>query len=141
MDVTLINEPQVKKAKVNSTKTYSKEQYLQWYTTMYRIRRFEERALENYGDGIRGFCHVYIGQEAIAAGIKSALTPEDALVTAYRQHGIALMKGLTARSCMAELFGKSTGAVKGKGGSMHFFSKENKYFGGNGIVGDRKSVV
>jgi pyruvate dehydrogenase E1 component alpha subunit len=139
MEITLANAPQVKSTKVATAKstenTYSKEQYLQWYTTMYRIRRFEENALENYGDGIRGFCHVYIGQEAIAAGIKSALTPEDGLVTAYRQHGIALMKGLTARACMAELFGKATGAVKGKGGSMHFFSKANKYFGGNGIVG------
>jgi pyruvate dehydrogenase E1 component alpha subunit len=84
---------------------------------------------------IRGFLHVYIGQEAIAAGLKSALTKEDCLVTAYRQHGIALALGLTSRECMAELFGKATGCVKGKGGSMHFFSKEHKYFGGNGIVG------
>ena len=84
---------------------------------------------------IRGFCHVYIGQEAIAGGIVSALRPDDALVTGYRQHGIALAKGLTASSCMAELFGKATGCVKGKGGSMHFFSKEKRFFGGNGIVG------
>lgn len=84
---------------------------------------------------IRGFCHVYIGQEAIAAGMVSALTSEDKVVTAYRQHGIALSRGLDSKSCMAELFGKATGCVKGKGGSMHFFSKEHNYFGGNGIVG------
>jgi pyruvate dehydrogenase E1 component alpha subunit len=102
---------------------------------MYRIRRFEERVLEHYGEYVRGFCHVYIGQEAVAAGMQSALKPEDGIVTAYRQHGIALMKGVGAREAMAELFGKATGIVKGKGGSMHFFSKKHKYFGGNGIVG------
>lgn len=115
---------------------YSKEQYLEWYTLMLRIRKFEERALMAYGQQkIRGFCHVYIGQEAVAAGIESAIRKEDAIVTAYRQHGIALGRGLDANSCMAELFGKETGAVKGKGGSMHFFSAEHRYFGGNGIVG------
>jgi pyruvate dehydrogenase E1 component alpha subunit len=103
---------------------------------MLRIRKFEERALMAYGQQkIRGFCHVYIGQEAVAAGIESAIRKEDAIVTAYRQHGIALGRGLDANSCMAELFGKETGAVKGKGGSMHFFSAEHRYFGGNGIVG------
>ncbi|MGB3546868.1 MAG: pyruvate dehydrogenase (acetyl-transferring) E1 component subunit alpha [Saprospiraceae bacterium] len=116
--------------------TYSKEQYLEWYRLILRIRRFEERALMAYGQQqIRGFCHVYIGQEAISAGLESALTKEDGIVTAYRQHGIALGRGVTMREAMAELFGKATGIVKGKGGSMHFFSKENKYFGGNGIVG------
>lgn len=115
---------------------YSKEMYLQWYETMLRIRRFEERTLMAYGQQkVRGFCHVYIGQEAIAAGMVSAITPEDKVVTAYRQHGIALCRGLSSRSCMAELFGKETGCVNGKGGSMHFFSKEHNYFGGNGIVG------
>jgi pyruvate dehydrogenase E1 component alpha subunit len=84
---------------------------------------------------IRGFCHVYIGQEAIAAGIESALTKQDGIVTAYRQHGIALGRGVTSREAMAELYGKATGIVKGKGGSMHFFDARNKYFGGNGIVG------
>ncbi len=116
-------------------KKYDKATYLTWYETMYRIRIFEERTLENYGTNVRGFCHVYIGQEAIAAGIKSAMRQMDPLVTAYRQHGIGLMKGISARQCMAELFGRSTGIVKGKGGSMHFFSKDLAYFGGNGIVG------
>lgn len=116
--------------------TYSKEQYLEWYELMLRIRRFEERALMMYGQQkIRGFCHVYIGQEAIAAGMESAIRDEDAIVTAYRQHGTAIGRGCPTDACMAELFGKETGIVKGKGGSMHFFSKEHRYFGGNGIVG------
>jgi len=115
---------------------FSKKQYMEWYEQMYRVRRFEERALLAYSQQkIRGFCHVYIGQEAITAGLESALTKDDCVVTAYRQHGIALGRGVTSNAAMAELFGKETGIVKGKGGSMHFFSKENNYFGGNGIVG------
>jgi pyruvate dehydrogenase E1 component alpha subunit len=115
---------------------YSKKQYLEWYAIMRRIRRFEENTLLSYSkQKIRGFCHVYIGQEAITAGMISAIRPEDKVVTAYRQHGIALARGLSSKSCMAELFGRVTGCVKGKGGSMHFFSKEHNYFGGNGIVG------
>ena len=115
---------------------FSKETYLEWYEMMLRIRRFEERALLEYGkQNIRGFLHVYIGQEAIAAGLISAIRPEDAIVTAYRQHGIALSRGLSSAACMAELWGKATGANKGKGGSMHFFSRDHRYFGGNGIVG------
>ncbi len=115
---------------------YSAEQYLEWYTLMLRIRKFEERALMAYGQQkVRGFCHVYIGQEAVAAGMESAITKDDGIVTAYRQHGTAIGRGVTMDQAMAELYGKETGIVKGKGGSMHFFSKENKYFGGNGIVG------
>ncbi|MFM8361315.1 MAG: pyruvate dehydrogenase (acetyl-transferring) E1 component subunit alpha [Haliscomenobacter sp.] len=103
---------------------------------MLRIRRFEERALQMYGQQkIRGFCHVYIGQEAVAAGIESSIRKTDGIVTGYRQHGIALGRGVTSREAMAELFGKYTGIVKGKGGSMHFFHAPTKYFGGNGIVG------
>jgi len=110
--------------------------YKGWYETMMRIRRFEERSLKMYSvNKIRGFLHVYIGQEAIAAAITSALRPTDPIVTAYRQHGIAICRGVSTKSCMAELFGKETGINKGKGGSMHFFSKEHHYFGGNGIVG------
>lgn len=129
-----------KKKKTSSKRSqkskYSKETYLKWYKLMLRIRRFEERALMMYGQQkIRGFCHVYIGQEAVAAGIESAIRPEDAIVTAYRQHGTALGRGVDTNACMAELFGKKTGVVKGKGGSMHFFSSELRYFGGNGIVG------
>ncbi len=123
--------------KSNSKATpYSKEQYLFWYELMLRIRRFEERALMGYSQQkIRGFLHVYIGQEAISAGIESAIRREDAIVTAYRQHGIAIGRGISTKACMAELYAKSTGVNKGKGGSMHFFSKEHRYFGGNGIVG------
>ncbi len=115
---------------------HPKDRYMYWYELMLRIRRFEERALVMYGQQkIRGFCHVFIGQEAVAAGIESAIRREDCIVTAYRQHGTALGRGVTAREAMAELFGKETGIVKGKGGSMHFFSKPLNYFGGNGIVG------
>jgi pyruvate dehydrogenase E1 component alpha subunit len=110
--------------------------YRDWYETMLRIRRFEERALKMYSvNKIRGFLHVYIGQEAIAGAITSALRPTDPIVTGYRQHGIALCRGISSAACMAELFGKETGINKGKGGSMHFFSKAHHYFGGNGIVG------
>ena len=127
------------KAKVEGSlteKKYDAKTWRSWYETMLRIRKFEEKTLLMYSQQkIRGFCHVYIGQEAIAAGMVNALRKEDAVVTAYRQHGTALSRGLSAKSCMAELFGKATGCVKGKGGSMHFFSKEHRFFGGNGIVG------
>ncbi|MBX7162827.1 MAG: pyruvate dehydrogenase (acetyl-transferring) E1 component subunit alpha [Saprospiraceae bacterium] len=120
----------------NKGLNYPKSTWMQWYETILRVRRFEERTLMMYSQQkIRGFCHVYIGQEAIAAAMTTAIRPEDAVVTAYRQHGTALSRGLSARSCMAELYGKATGCVKGKGGSMHFFSREHRYFGGNGIVG------
>jgi len=123
-------------AKKESGQKYDKATYLTWFETMYRVRRFEEKTLFAYSQQkIRGFCHVYIGQEAIAAGLVTGISKDDSLVTAYRQHGIALCRGLDAKSCMAELYGKETGCVKGKGGSMHFFSKAHNYFGGNGIVG------
>lgn len=124
------------KAKGKKKAKFSKETYLKWYEMMLRIRRFEERTLMAYGQQkVRGFCHVYIGQEAIAAGMITAIRPEDAVVTAYRQHGLAISRGISTKECMAELFGKRTGVVKGKGGSMHFFSNEHRFFGGNGIVG------
>ena len=115
---------------------FSKETYLYWYELMQRMRKFEEKAGQMYGmQKIRGFCHLYIGQEAVAAGIMSVIRPEDGIITAYRDHGLALAKGISANACMAELFGKATGCSKGKGGSMHFFSAEHKFFGGHGIVG------
>lgn len=124
---------------MGETKTalkFSKETYLGWFELMLRIRRLEEKTLQMYGmQKIRGFCHVYIGQEAVAAGIMSATKPEDSMITAYRVHGLALAKGISSREIMAELFGKSTGNVKGQGGSMHFFSKKHNFYGGNGIVG------
>ena len=100
-----------KKAPAKRTKkpSYTKEQYLGWFTLMLRIRKFEEKALQMYGmQKIRGFCHVYIGQEAIAAGLDSALIDGDSIVTAYRQHGIALSRGVTMNAAMAELYGKET---------------------------------
>lgn len=116
--------------------TYSKETYLQWYEQMLLMRRFEEKAGQLYQQQkIRGFCHLYIGQEAVAAGIVSATRQQDPIITAYRDHAIALAKGMAANECMAELYGKATGCSKGKGGSMHFFSKEHYFFGGHGIVG------
>lgn len=120
----------------NTSKKISKKTYVEWYTLMLRIRKFEERALMMYGQQkIRGFCHVYIGQEAVTAGIEQAITKDDAVVTAYRQHGTAIGRGVPTDLAMAELYGKATGINKGKGGSMHFFSAKDKYFGGNGIVG------
>lgn len=128
--------PKKKRTTRKKKPTYSKEQYLKWYELMLRIRKFEERALMAYGQQkVRGFCHVYIGQEAITAGMESALIEGDAIVTAYRQHGTAIGRGIETKHAMAELFGKATGANKGKGGSMHFFSAKDRYFGGNGIVG------
>ncbi|MFI5171781.1 MAG: pyruvate dehydrogenase (acetyl-transferring) E1 component subunit alpha [Chitinophagales bacterium] len=114
----------------------TKDTYLNWYEMMYRMRRFEEKAGQLYGQQkIRGFCHLYIGQEAIAAGTISATRKEDPIITAYRDHGLAIAKGISCDAAMAELFGKVTGCTKGKGGSMHFFSKLNYFFGGHGIVG------
>lgn len=133
-------EVREKKAKAsksdNSGAKYSSETYLHWYEVMYRIRKFEEATLRLYAQNkIRGFLHVYIGQEAIAGAMTTAIKSTDSVVTAYRQHGTAMSRGIRSDVCMAELFGKRNGVNKGKGGSMHFFSKEHNYFGGNGIVG------
>lgn len=115
---------------------FSKETYLYWYELMLLLRRFEEKAGQLYGmQKIRGFCHLYIGQEALAAGCMTATTPDDLFITAYRDHGLAIAKGVSARACMAELYGKATGCAKGKGGSMHFFGKDVNFYGGHGIVG------
>ncbi len=115
---------------------FSKETYLYWYELMLLLRRFEEKAGQMYGmQKIRGFCHLYIGQEAIAAGCMTATNPDDIFITAYRDHGLAIAKGVTPNACMAELYGKATGCSKGKGGSMHLFGVKEKFFGGHGIVG------
>jgi pyruvate dehydrogenase E1 component alpha subunit len=115
---------------------FTKETYLYWYELMLLLRRFEEKAGQLYGmQKIRGFCHLYIGQEAIAAGCMTATKPEDKFITAYRDHALAIAKGMSPDACMAELYGKATGCSKGKGGSMHFFSTEHNFFGGHGIVG------
>jgi pyruvate dehydrogenase E1 component alpha subunit len=115
---------------------FTKETYLYWYELMLLLRKFEEKAGQLYGmQKIRGFCHLYIGQEAIAAGCMTATRAEDKMITAYRDHGLAIAKGVSAKSCMAELYGKATGCAKGKGGSMHFFGVDVGFFGGHGIVG------
>ena len=103
---------------------------------MLLIRRFEEKAAEAYALGkIGGFCHLYIGQEAVAVGVSAALKPEDYVICSYREHGQALVRGMSARTVMAELFGKATGCSGGKGGSMHLFDAEKRFMGGHGIVG------
>lgn len=121
---------------VKEKSEFSKETYLFWYESMQLMRKFEERAGQLYGmQKIRGFCHLYIGQEACAAGSVSALVKGDSYITAYRDHGIPLALGSSPNAVMAELFAKATGISKGKGGSMHIFDKEHHFFGGHGIVG------
>ena len=103
---------------------------------MLRIRRFEERCVELYSSSrIRGFMHLYIGEEAVAAGVISCLGPDDAVVATYREHGHALARGVSARSIMAEMFGKVDGCSRGRGGSMHLFDAATRFYGGNAIVG------
>ncbi|GAB3268826.1 pyruvate dehydrogenase (acetyl-transferring) E1 component subunit alpha [Larkinella harenae] len=120
-----------------ATKTkHPKERYLYWYESMMLQRKFEEKAGQLYGQQkIRGFCHLYIGQEACSSGSYSALTKDDKWITAYRDHGIPLALGSDPKAIMAELFGKQTGSSKGKGGSMHIFDKSVNFMGGHGIVG------
>ena len=115
----------------------SKEQMLQFYREMLLIRRFEERAGQLYGLGlIGGFCHLYIGQEAVAVGLQSAMTVgKDSVITGYRDHGHMLAYGIDPKVIMAELTGRAAGISKGKGGSMHMFSVDHGFYGGHGIVG------
>ena len=109
---------------------------VKWLRDMHLIREFEVRCTQSYQDKkIGGFCHVYIGQEAVAVGCTQAVKPEDPIITAYRDHGHALARGMTARACMAEMYGKVGGCAKGKGGSMHMFDRANNLYGGHGIVG------
>lgn len=112
------------------------ETYKYWYENMLLIRRFEEKAGQLYGQQkIKGFCHLYIGQEACASGAVSALKKGDKYITAYRDHGHPIALGTDPKAIMAELYGRITGVSKGKGGSMHMFDKENGFYGGHGIVG------
>ncbi len=112
------------------------DQYRLWLREMLLIRRFEEKAGEAYSLGkIGGFCHLYIGQEAVAVGSIAALRPDDYIVCSYREHGHALARGISARAVMAELFGKAAGCSGGKGGSMHLFDASRGFMGGHGIVG------
>ncbi len=120
----------------------SKEELLKFYRDMLLIRRFEEKAGQLYGLGlIGGFCHLYIGQEAVAIGLQSALTPgKDSVITGYRDHGHMLAYGIDPNLIMAELTGRAAGISQGKGGSMHMFSTEHKFYGGHGIVGAQVSL-
>ena len=114
----------------------SSEELKHYYREMLQIRRFEEKAGQLYGMGlIQGFCHLYIGQEAVVVGMQAAAKTEvDSLITSYRDHGHMLATGMAPRGVMAELTGRKGGYSKGKGGSMHMFSREKKFFGGHGIV-------
>ncbi len=115
---------------------HPKSRYLFWYEKMQLIRLFEQKCAQLYGQQkIRGFCHLYIGQEASAVGAVTALNKDDKWITAYRDHGHPLALGTAPKKIMAELFGKATGVSAGKGGSMHLFDKEHNFFGGHGIVG------
>ena len=114
---------------------HSKEELLKYYREMLLIRRFEEKAGQLYGMGlIGGFCHLYIGQEAVVVGLEASSKPGDKRITSYRDHGHMLACGMDARGVMAELTGREGGFSKGKGGSMHMFSKEKHFYGGHGIV-------
>lgn len=125
------------KSSTNGVSTkFSKETYLLWYEKMVLLRKFEEKSGQLYGQQkIKGFCHLYIGQEACALGALTALNKEDKWITAYRDHGFPLALGSSPKAIMAELYGKVTGSSKGKGGSMHIFDKEVNFVGGHGIVG------
>jgi pyruvate dehydrogenase E1 component alpha subunit len=126
-----------KKTRTSTSKApFSKDTYTFWFESMLMMRRFEEKAGQLYGQQkIRGFCHLYIGQEACVSGAVSALKKGDSYITAYRDHAHPLALGSEPKAIMAELYGKETGISKGKGGSMHMFDKERHFYGGHGIVG------
>lgn len=133
---TARNSKQAISTQEQSSPSYSKDTYLFWYERMLLMRKFEEKAGQLYGQQkIKGFCHLYNGQEACIAGAVTALQPGDKYITAYRDHAHPLALGTDPKYIMAELFGKATGISKGKGGSMHMFDKEKNFFGGHGIVG------
>lgn len=121
---------------MNSPVTLNRDHALLLLFEMLRIRRFEEKCAELYSAGkIRGFLHLYIGEEAIAVGVMQSLTPEDAIVSTYREHGHALVRGIPAGAIMAEMFGKANGCSRGRGGSMHLFDASRRFYGGSAIVG------
>ena len=116
--------------------SFNKDEELTAYRNMLLIRRFEEKAGQMYGMGlIGGFCHLYIGQEAVVTGVRMAAVEGDQTITSYRDHGHMLACGMDPKSVLAELTGRKSGASKGKGGSMHMFSKAKNFYGGHGIVG------
>jgi pyruvate dehydrogenase E1 component alpha subunit len=118
------------------TEVIEKDKGLRLLESLLRIRRMEERCAQLYmQEKIRGFLHLYIGEEAIAAGVMEALEPDEAVVATYREHGHALLKGVGMKCILAEMYGKVTGCSRGRGGSMHLFSREHRFYGGNAIVG------
>lgn len=120
---------------------FSKDEELKTFRNMLLIRRFEERCGQMYGEGlIAGFCHLYIGQEAVVVGMQMTIGEGDQVITAYRDHGHALMTGMDPKAVLAELTGRMDGISKGKGGSMHMFAPEKGFFGGHGIVGAQVSI-
>lgn len=120
---------------MSQTQTASAEQQKKWLYAMLRIRRFEEKCAQLYGQmKIRGFMHLYIGEEAIAAGVMPQLSADDAIVATYREHGHALLRGVSMRSILAEMYGKQEGCCRGHGGSMHLFDAATHFYGGNAIV-------
>ncbi len=126
----------------SATPEVTKERLLAWYRQMASIRRVEELAAKAYTQRkILGFCHLYIGQEAVAVGASAALRPDDVVVSAYRDHGHILARGVSARAMMAELFGKDTGVTRGVGGSMHLADREANFWGGYGIVGGHVNLA
>ncbi len=128
-------------AATSNVATFSKDEEFSAYDDMLTIRRFEEKAGQLYGMGvIGGFCHLYIGQEAVVVGMKMASRPDDKVITGYRDHGHMLACGMDPKGVMAELTGRRGGYSKGKGGSMHMFSKEKHFYGGHGIVGAQVSL-
>ena len=121
---------------------HDRERARQRLHQMVLIRRFEERCAEDYGaQKIRGFLHLYVGEEAVAVGVMESLGPDDAVVATYREHGHALVRGLSAASIMAEMYGKATGCCRGRGGSMHLFSRAHRFHGGHAIVGGSLPVA
>lgn len=125
----------------NNQQMPSADDMKKMYRDMLLIRRFEEKAGQLYGMGlIGGFCHLYIGQEAVVTGVQSVQKPQDSVITAYRNHGHMLVSGISANEIMAELTGRAGGCSRGKGGSMHMFSVENNFYGGHGIVGAQISI-
>jgi pyruvate dehydrogenase E1 component alpha subunit len=139
MTMSTMTSPQAKRdVKAPST---LKKTLIQWLRDMLLIREFEVRCMQAYQNKkIGGFCHVYIGQEAVAVGCTAAVNPDDPIVTAYRDHGHALARGMHPKYCMAEMFGRIGGCAKGKGGSMHMFDKSHWMFGGHGIVGAQTAL-
>ena len=138
--VKAVESPYAKEGPM-SQKKQSPAELIKCYEQMLLIRRFEERAGQLYGMGlIGGFCHLYIGQEAVIVGLQGCVQPQDTVITGYRDHGHMLACGMDPKGVMAELTGRAAGYSKGKGGSMHMFSREKNFFGGHGIVGSQVSL-